>query len=130
MSLLPDVCRSLGDATTAEALYEVLLPRERLYSQAPIEATFGSIARCLGVLATTIGHYDAAERHLRLAIETERRMGARPWLAHAQHDLAAALTMRDRPGDSEAADTLLDTAIAGYEALGMTTWAERALRQR
>jgi tetratricopeptide (TPR) repeat protein len=128
MSLLPDVCRALGDETTAKALYEVLLPRERLYSQAPIEATFGSIARGLGVLATTIGRYDDAERHLRLAIDTERRMGARPWLAHAQHDLAAALRMRDGRGDRVAADTLLDAAVAGYEALGMTTWAERALR--
>jgi tetratricopeptide (TPR) repeat protein len=130
MSLLPDVLRSLDDTAAAEGLYEVMLPRERLYAHAPIEATFGSVARSLGVLATTGRRYDDAERHLRLAIETERRMGARPWLAHAQHDLAAALRMRDRPGDSDSAADLIAAAVTGYEALGMSSWAERARRLR
>jgi uncharacterized protein HemY len=130
MSLLPDVLRSLDDTAAAEGLYEVMLPRERLYAHAPIEATFGSVARCLGVLATTCRRYDDAERHLRLAIETERRMGARPWLAHAQHDLAAAVSMRDRPGDADSAADLIAAAVAGYEALGMSSWAERARRLR
>ena len=38
-----------------------------------------------------LGRFDEAERHFEVAIETERRMRARPWLAHAQHDLAAML---------------------------------------
>jgi DNA-binding SARP family transcriptional activator len=124
--LLPDVYRSLGDRDAAAKLYRVLLPRERLYAQAPIEATFGSVARALGVLATTLGHFDDAERHFRVALETERRMRARPWLAHAQHDMAAMLLTRGERADERAAHALLTEAIATYRELGMGTWAVRA----
>ena len=121
--LLPDPYRALGDQAAADRLYAILLPREHLYAQAPIEATFGSVARALGVLAATLGRLDDADRHLRVAIETERRMGARPWLAYAQHDLAATCLAL---GDHERAGSLLDEALAGYRALGMDSWVERA----
>jgi tetratricopeptide (TPR) repeat protein len=126
VSLMPDVYRALNDAGRARALYDVLAPYERLYSQAPIEATFGSVARALGVLAATDQRFDEAERHLRVAIETERRMRARPWLAHAQHDLADVLLGRGGDGDRDAATGLLGEAIATYRVLGMDEWAARA----
>src|SRR4051812_23919545 len=88
-SLLPDVYRVLGDKSAAARLYPLLLPQERLYAQAPSETTFGTVARGLGVLASTLERYDDAERHLEMAIAAERSLRARPWLAHAQHDLAA-----------------------------------------
>ena len=76
-----------------------------------------------GVLATTLRRFDDAERHLEAAIDIERRMGARPWLAHAQHDLAAMFVAR---GDPDRARPHLDAALTAYGALGMKTWAARA----
>ena len=123
MNTLPDVCAFLGDAGAAERLYELLLPYVGLYAEAPVEGTFGAIARGLGVLAAQLQRFDEAERHFEDAIETERAMGARPWLAHAQHGLGAALLER---GDDARARAVLDEAIAAYRELGMETWAARA----
>ena len=50
-------------------------------------------------------------------------MRARPWLAHAQHDLASMLLAR---GDRARASALLTEAVATYRELGMDAWATRA----
>lgn len=126
VSLLPDACAFLGDEDAAAKLYSLLLPYEHVYALATIEAVFGSLARGLGVLATTMRRFHEAERHFNVAIETERRMCARPWLAHAQHDLAAMLLGRGAADDRERAHALLKEAAATYRELGMQTWASRA----
>ena len=77
------------------------------------------------MLATTLRRFDDAERHFDVAIEIERRMGACPWLAHAQHDLGAMLLARGASGDSERALALLEDALATYSELGMDAWATR-----
>ena len=104
-----------------------LLPYERLYAHAPVESVFGAVARSLGVLATTMERYDDAERHFAVAMEVEQAMRARPWLAHAQHDLATMVLARGGDGDSERARILLDEAATTYRELGMNAWAARAL---
>lgn len=126
MGLLPDVCAWLGDGDAAARLYALLLPYEPLYALAPAEAAFGSVARGLGVLATELRRFDDAERHFTVALELERRMGARPWIAHVLHDHASMLLARRAPGDPEAARRLLDEAVAAYRDLGMEAWAARA----
>jgi DNA-binding SARP family transcriptional activator/tetratricopeptide (TPR) repeat protein len=126
MSLLPDVCAYLNDQGAADRLYALLHPYARLYAHAPVEAAFGSVARALGVLATTLGQFDEAEEHFEAAIDTERRMRARPWLAHAQHDLAAMLFGRGNTGDLERAGGLRDEARGSFSALGVDAWATRA----
>jgi DNA-binding SARP family transcriptional activator len=126
MTLLPDPCARFGGERAAGELYSMLLPYERLYAQAPVESVFGCVARGLGVLATTLRRFNEAEHHFNVALETERRMGARPWLAHAQHDMAAMLLARDATGDSERARVLLDEAVTAYRELGMDSWAARA----
>jgi tetratricopeptide (TPR) repeat protein len=125
MSLLPGPCAFLGDKQAAAKLYSVLLPYEDLYAQAPVEAVFGSLARGLGVLATTLANFDDAGRHFDVALETERKMRAPPWYAHAQHDLAAMLLTRGGTSDTQRARTLLAEAAAAYHDLGMETWAAR-----
>jgi len=89
--------------------------------------SFGSVARALGVLATTLRRFEDAERHFDVAIETERRMRARRLLAEAQHDCRAMLLERCAAGDSERANGLLDEALASYRELGMESWAARVL---
>jgi DNA-binding SARP family transcriptional activator len=126
MSLLPNVCSFLADEDAAATLYALLAPCDGLYTEAPIEATFGAMARGLGVLATTLGRFDDAQRHFEAAIAAERGMGARPWLAHAQHDMAAMLLTRGGPGDGSTARSLLGDALTTYRALGMQPWAARA----
>jgi DNA-binding SARP family transcriptional activator len=123
VNTLPDVAVSLDDARAAQTLYDLLLPYENLYAEAPVEGTFGAVARGLGVLATQLGRYDDAERHLELAIEIERGMRARPWVAHAQHALGETLLAR---GEDARARAVLDEAIAGDRELGMESWAQRA----
>ena len=107
-------------------LHALLAPYEGLYTVAPVEATFGSVARALGVVASVLERFDAAERHFAFAIETERKMKARPWRAHAQHNLAAMLLRRGAVGDDERALALLDEARDNYRELGMKSWAARA----
>ena len=126
MALLPDACAYLAHERAAAELYGLLLPREHLYTDAPAEAVFGSLARGLGVLATTLGQFDDAKQHFDAALETERTMRAGPWRAHAQHDRAAMLLARRGPGDARQARTHLDEALSIYRGLGMTHWAARA----
>ena len=126
MSLLADPCAFLDDQDAAATLHALLAPYERLYTVAPVEATFGSVARALGVLATALERFDAAEQHFAFAIETERKMKARPWLAHTQHNLATMLLRRGEVGDDERAFALLGEAQDIYRRLSMKSWAARA----
>jgi DNA-binding SARP family transcriptional activator len=126
ITLLADPCAVLDNKDAAARLHALLTPYERLYTVAPVEATFGSVARALGVLATVLERFDAAERHFAVAIETERVMKARPWLAHTQHNLATMLLRRGARGDDERAFALLDEAHDLYRELGMKTWATLA----
>jgi tetratricopeptide (TPR) repeat protein len=130
MSLLPDVCAFLGDEAAAARLHALLEPYERLYAHGPVEVAFGCIARGMGVLATTMRSFDAAEQHFETAIEIERRMRARPWVAHAQLGLARMLLARGAPGDSERAGALADDALDTYRALDMRSWAARCAAVR
>jgi tetratricopeptide (TPR) repeat protein len=130
IALLPDVCSRLGDRSAAATLHTLLLPFADRYAQAPVEASFGCVARGLGVLATVLGRHDEAVAHLEAAIEIERRMRARPWIAHAQHGLGEALLARGGPRDVGRAQALLDEAAVGYRALGMEAWAARATAAR
>jgi DNA-binding SARP family transcriptional activator len=126
ISMLAAPSARLGGPDAAQRLYSMLLPYEQLYAQAPVESVFGAVARGLGVLATALRRFDDAERHFETAIEMERAMRARPWLAEAQHDLAAMLLARGAADDPGRARALLDDARATYRELGMDVWAGRA----
>ena len=54
-------------------------------------AASGAVDRYLGLLAATLDRLDEAEGHLTAAIAFNEQMGARPWVAHCQHDLAGVL---------------------------------------
>jgi DNA-binding SARP family transcriptional activator/tetratricopeptide (TPR) repeat protein len=124
MCVLADACAVAG-SDAAATIYALLAPYEQRYAQAPAEAPFGSVARALGVLAHAVGRHDDAVCHFETAIEIERRMRARPWLAHAQHGLAEALLARGAPGDADRAGTLRADAREAYAVLGMERWAQR-----
>jgi class 3 adenylate cyclase len=55
------------------------------------------------------------------------RMGAHPWTARTQYDLARALVSRDDPGDREHAVSLLNQSLESANAIGMPKLVEQAL---
>ena len=123
LSLLAETSNALGDTERASVLYELLLPYGDRIAVAYPEISTGSVARYLGLLATTLERWDDAARHFEQAIETHERIGARPWLAHTYDDYASMLVVRDRPGDLDHALELADLALQGYRSLEMDTFA-------
>jgi hypothetical protein len=126
MSLAAEACARLGETASADVLLRQLAPFAGRHAIAHAEGGVGAIDRYLGLLAATVGRLDEAELHLIAAIEGNDRMGARPWTAHCEHDLAGVLRRRDRPGDAGAAAALDRRARATASALGMVLEAEIA----
>jgi tetratricopeptide (TPR) repeat protein len=131
MCMLAEVSCALGDQARAARLYELLSPYARCNVLAPpLIALYGVGARYLGMLATTMGRFDEAERHFSTALELNDRQGGRPCVAHTQHQYAVMLLARNRPGDRERAIELLEPALATSRELGMRSLEERAGRLR
>ena len=119
MCLASEACALLGDVAAARTLYEQLVPFAGRHAIGHAEGSVGAVDRYLGLLAATIGNIDDAVRHFVAAIATLQAMGARPWTAHAQHDLAEVLRRRGESTDLAQADELDRSALATAEALGM-----------
>jgi tetratricopeptide (TPR) repeat protein len=126
MSLLADTAALVGDTDSAAVLYGLLLPYSAFNAVDLAEGFRGSVARYLGLLTTTLGRWDSAVGHFNDALAMNERMGARPWLAHTQHDYARMLLARDGPNDRERAQQALDQALATYRELGMESYAAKA----
>jgi DNA-binding SARP family transcriptional activator len=126
LGLLAETATTLGDFERAADLYQRLLPYGDRVAVCYTEASIGSVARYLGLLAATLGRLDDAERHFRAALEVNQRIGARPWLARTQEDYARMLIARATAGDHDNALQLLADARSTYRELGMDTWAQRA----
>lgn len=66
-----------------------------------------------------MSQWGEAKRHFENALEMNRRMGARPFLARTQQDYARMLLERGGPKDSEKARRLLGEAAETYRELGI-----------
>jgi DNA-binding SARP family transcriptional activator/tetratricopeptide (TPR) repeat protein len=126
LSVLAEMAAHLQDHDRAAILYGLLLPYARLNASNSGAGAIGSVSRYLGILASTMSRWDDAQSHFEDALAMNERMGARPWLAHTQNDYARVLFDRDRPGDRERAQELLDQALATYRELGMEPYAVKA----
>jgi DNA-binding SARP family transcriptional activator len=125
-SVLAGVCERLGDSARAEPLYEALLPYADCNVYAHPEAALGSASHPLGLLAATMSRWKEGGRHFERGVELNAQMGARPAMAHTQHDHGRMLIRRGDSGDEARAADLLRAAAAGYEELGMISWQESA----
>ena len=125
LSHLAEVAWFLRDAGSGAVLRCLLLPYRGLVVDT-LESSTGAVDRYLGLAALTAGDLPAAERHLRDAVDLNTRIGARPWTARTQADLAALLLARDQPGDREQAVELLAAALGTARRLGMTAFTQRA----
>jgi tetratricopeptide (TPR) repeat protein len=123
--LASEACARLGETLNAEVLYGQVVPFEGAHAVGQGDGSLGAADRYLGLLAHAIGKLDDAERHLRAAIALNEQMGARPWAAHSQHDLAVVLRQRGVRGDDVVASELDRSARATALELGMTALAER-----
>jgi DNA-binding SARP family transcriptional activator len=117
--LLAEVCSALDDSRRAPRLYELLLPHANRNAVSHPICAFGSVSRYLGLLTSTLARFADAERHFEAALEMNGRMGARPWVAHTEHDYARALLARGAEGDETKASELLASALATARELGM-----------
>ena len=127
LTVLAEVCATLGDAARARELYALLAPHGGRNVIVGRAATCnGCASRLLGMLASVLGEWDEADRRFFEAREMHIRMGARPWLARTELAWAEMLLARGEPGDDAAARERLAEAIVIADALGMVVLAERA----
>jgi tetratricopeptide (TPR) repeat protein len=125
-TLLAETSVLLGDRDIAAVLYRLLKPWAALNAADHPEAMRGSVSRYLGLLAAMLDRHDEATTHYAAAVAMNESMGARPWLAHTQHDYARTLLTRHGPGDLKRAQKLIDQALSTYRDLHMNTYAEKA----
>jgi hypothetical protein len=123
--LTAELCETLGDAATAAVAYDKLRPYAGRNAIAQPDGSVGTVDRYLGLLCVATGEIDRAADHFGDAIEVNRRMGARPWVAHTQHDMGRTLLLRDAPGDRERAIELLTTCAENSRILGMIALERR-----
>jgi tetratricopeptide (TPR) repeat protein len=108
----------VADFDRATRLYSLLHPyAERNVVVGFAAGTYGSCARYLGLLATTMGRLDTAARHFEEALAANARLGSRPLVAQTQCDYARVAMLRQ---EKSKADTLLEGARHTAERLGLT----------
>jgi tetratricopeptide (TPR) repeat protein len=120
MALTSEACAMLGDAAAAAVLYGQLLPFEGGHAVGHTEGSLGAVDRYLGMLAATMGRDADAERHFEAGIAVNEKLGARPWAARTQANLAALLRRRGTADDVERAIALERAALHTARQLGMT----------
>jgi DNA-binding CsgD family transcriptional regulator len=128
LTVLAELCNALHDETQAAVVYDLLRPYGQLLASGyyAVDPVAGVVGRFLGLLATTLGRWDAAERHYQDALSSNEAIGARIARAHTARHYAEMLLQRNARGDRARARLLLDDAIARYEQLGITHYADQA----
>jgi tetratricopeptide (TPR) repeat protein len=119
--VVAELAYQLGDADAARSVHEELLRyADRFIVTAGAVTCGGAASRLLGLCALTLGQPDEAVGWLRQAVASNRRIGAAPFVARAQAELAIALRRRGQPGDAAEARRLLAEAATAAAALGMS----------
>jgi class 3 adenylate cyclase len=130
LSYLAEACVALGDTRRAETLYRLLLPYRRVNITVGVATICcGAAARFLGMLASLMGDWQAAEEHFEVAIAMNTDLHAWPWLAHAEHDYAYMLRRCGRQSELARIDRLLSDALATASRLGMIPLQTRIHRE-
>ncbi len=127
VTFLSQVCAFLADTGRAATLYGLLLPYAGRSIVQGAVACFGSASHYLGLLAATMERWEDAARHFEDALEMNAKIGAKPFVAHTQHDYADMLMDRNEAGDREKALELLTQALDSAQEMGMKPLVEKAL---
>jgi tetratricopeptide (TPR) repeat protein len=131
---LPSMCQlafavtSLGERDAAGRAYERLLPfRTRFGIEGIGAGTHGSVERHLGLFARTAGRIDDAVSHLEIALDANRRAGARCLEARTMIELADTLTLRGAEDDVRRARELGSEAAVILTDLGLVEHGKAAV---
>ena len=117
LTYLTDAASAVGHRPVAELVYPALEPLAGTNVMIGHGvACYGSTDRYLGMLAATLGDTDLAARHFEAALELDRAMGARTWLAHTAYEFGRLLAAE---GDADRAGALLSEGAGLAEAIGM-----------
>ena len=119
MALLSETCVALEDTGRAEILYEKLLPFASGHASLDMYVSYGPIALYLGMLATALSKFEAAEEHFLAALNVTAQSGARPWHARAKYHQARMLVNRGEQGDRETGLDLAESALTAAKSLSM-----------
>jgi DNA-binding CsgD family transcriptional regulator len=123
MRSLPDEVESLIALGKMEGATELLKPFEREARRLDRAWALATAARCRGLLAAAGGDFGGAERAFQESLQQHDRLGE-PF-EHARTLLAYG-TVQRRAKKRRQARTLLEQALADFQALGAQLWAERA----
>lgn len=112
--ILAIVAAELDEAELAAAVGAALVPFEdRLVTVGLGVTCWGTVSRPLALVSRTVGDIEGAIGHYRRAIETAARIGAHPWLAEAQAELAILLADQGSEGRREAVELASEAAATG-----------------
>ena len=124
LTYLADAAGAIGHEPVASLVYPMLAPLAGTNIMIGHGvACYGAADRHLGMLASTLGDTDRAAAHFAAALEHNRRMGARTWLAHTAYEYGRMLLAE---GDGDHGGRLLAEAIQLAESVGMPTLLARA----
>ena len=119
-AMLAFVAAQAGDAATAAQLREALLPYQgRLVVFGGANTCLGPVSFFLGLLATRLGLLDEAVSCLEEATAFAETTGALPCQVLGLDAAAAALSLRQAPGDQQQASACRARARAIAERLGV-----------
>ena len=117
MVILADVCVQLGQPEVLPYLYEQLSPWHHQIVSIVMTAQ-GPVALYLGILATALDDYEAADGHFNESLDVSERLQAPYWTALTQIELAKMLRERSEPDDAPRASLLLAEATEAAQRYG------------
>jgi hypothetical protein len=118
----------LGDVEHARQLRDLITPYRDQSAVLGIAAFLGAAAHHRGVLSGVLSEWDEAIADLEVAVARHRAMGATPWTALSQIELARVLDARSAPGDAARAAELTAEAIEVVDRLGLSSVRSRVGR--
>lgn len=118
LTLAADLACHFDDHDSASVLYDTLRPYPTVFAVVAGVST-GCAAHYLGVLATTLCEYAAAEDHFIHAARAHERIGAPALLGRTWVEWARLLLRRQEPGDAGRSVALLERALASARERGL-----------
>ncbi len=124
LTYLTDAAAAVGHAELAGMVYPLLAPMAGTNVMIGHGVScYGSADRYLGMLAATLGDHALAARHFEAALDSNRRMGARTWLAHSAYEYGRTMLGGEEHARGE---QLLAEAVQIASEVGMPALAARA----
>jgi tetratricopeptide (TPR) repeat protein len=129
-ALLAQTTTALGDTGSAEILYNEMIPWAATGASTTSLIHYGSVSLWLGVLATGLKRWDAAEKHFDDAHEFESRMGGQSWIAQTAYQRAVMYAGRAGENDSPLALEYLARAESNSRRFGHVALVQRCATLR